>query len=182
MAQRLANSFNAPLSHRTRRRKAQHVNTRINYYEGGTESEDDFEVDEDTIVVDCGPRKKRKTIVVDSDTDEELPLAKLSVAKEDGPAGKLFRGLPTEVWVPYLLAIPSNNFTTLPTTYTFLPSYCLTSIRNWSEYIQSITQQIHPHVSASRLSRLFHQSTNYYTNLVRRIHNLLNSFLMLLVM
>jgi hypothetical protein len=97
IAKRLANSFDVPLSHSTRRRKTPQETTRINYYEEDAESEEDFEVDEDTIVVDCGLWKKRKIIAVDSDTGEDIPLAKLSVRKEDGPAGKRFRGLPTEV-------------------------------------------------------------------------------------
>jgi hypothetical protein len=97
IAKSLANSFGVPLSHSTRRRKTPKETTRINYYDGDTESEEEFEVDEDTIIVDCGPWKKRKIIAVDSDTDEDIPLAKLSVRKGDGPAGKLFRGLPTEV-------------------------------------------------------------------------------------
>jgi hypothetical protein len=91
----MASSFNAPLSHSAKRRKTSQQNNQISYYEGEPDSEDGY--GSDTIVVDWEHWQKKKVIVLDDDSDDEIPLAKLSVAKQDEPAGKLFRGLPTEV-------------------------------------------------------------------------------------
>lgn len=88
-------------------------NTPVSYYEGDTESEDEFEgkSPEDTIIVDGPWEKKRKMIVLDDsdddDDDGDIPPVKLTVVKddslkEDGPAGKLFRGFPTEVRKPII--------------------------------------------------------------------------------
>ena len=104
-AQKLANDYGASLSHNVRKRKTPQRKTPVSYYEGDTESEDEFgsESPEDTIIVDVPWEKKRKMIVLDDsdDDDGDIPPVKLTVVKddslEDGPAGKLFRGFPTEV-------------------------------------------------------------------------------------
>jgi hypothetical protein len=90
----MAGSFDAPLSHNTRRRKTPPENNCISYYEVDTDSEDGY--GSDTIVVDVGPWKKRRAIVIDDGSDDEIHLAKLSAVRQDGGAGKLFRGLPIE--------------------------------------------------------------------------------------
>jgi hypothetical protein len=108
-AQKLANDYGASLSHNVKKRKTPQRSTPVSYYEGDAESEDEFggESPEDTIIVDGLWEKKRKVIVLDEsddddDDDGDNPPVKLTVAKddgprEDGPAGKLFRGFPTEV-------------------------------------------------------------------------------------
>ena len=105
-AQKLANDYGASLSHNVRKRKTPQWNTPVSYYEGDTESEDELRDEslEDTIIVDGPWEKKRKVIVLDDSDDDggDIPLVKSTFAKddgpkEDGPAGKLFRGFPTEV-------------------------------------------------------------------------------------
>ncbi len=104
-AQKLANDYGTSLSQNVRKRKTPQRNTPISYYEGDTGSEDGFrgEIPQDTIIVDGPWEKKRKVIVLEnSDDDGDNPPVKLTFAendgpKEDGPAGKLFRGFPTEV-------------------------------------------------------------------------------------
>ncbi len=105
-AQKLANDYGASLSHNVRKRKTPQRNTPVSYYEGDTESEGEFRDEslEGTIIVDGPWGKKRKVIVLDDsdDDDGDIPVVTLTVAKddgpkEDGPAGKLFRGFPTEV-------------------------------------------------------------------------------------
>jgi hypothetical protein len=104
-AQKLAKNYGTSLSHNSRKRTTPQRNSPVSYYEGDTESEDEFrgESPEDTIIVD-GPREKKRKVIVldDSNDDGDNSLVKLTVAKddgpkEDGPAGKLFRGFPTEV-------------------------------------------------------------------------------------
>lgn len=96
----------------------------VSYYKGSEEADDDFEVDEETIVVDHDHYKKRKVdspedngevpsskvttevIIIDDDSDEDIPLAKLNVTQRskqlqqpqpDVNSGKLFRDFPLEV-------------------------------------------------------------------------------------
>ena len=104
LAIQMARDYGATLSYNARKRKAPERNSRISYYEGDSDAEDEFQGEdpEDTIIVEGPWSKKRKVIVLDDDSDEDIPLAMLSAIKddglkEDGHAGKLFRGLPTEV-------------------------------------------------------------------------------------
>jgi hypothetical protein len=102
----LANDYGASLSHNVRKRKTPQRNTPVSYYEGDTESEDELRDEnlEDTIIVD-GPWEKKRKVIVLEDSDDgggdnlvvKLTVAKDDSPKEDGPAGKLFRGFPTEV-------------------------------------------------------------------------------------
>lgn len=103
LAKGMAGTLAAPLAHSAKRRKTSRDNSRMNYHEGETDAEDGY--GSDTIVVDWKHWQKKKVIVLDDDSDDEIPLAKLSVAKQDvparapigAPAGELFKGLPTEV-------------------------------------------------------------------------------------
>jgi hypothetical protein len=113
LAQRMAIDYGASISHNVRKRKLPQRNNHISYREADSEFENGYQGEdpEDTIIVDGPWNKKRKVIVLDDDSDDDIPLAKLTVAKEndgpeeDGPAGKLFRGLPTEVRAAYFFAI-----------------------------------------------------------------------------
>jgi len=104
----IASNYGASLSYDPRKRKTPERNERISYYEGDTESEDDYQGydPEDTIIVKGPWSKKRKTLVLDNSSndepDEEIPYANVPVVKDeepkrDGSAGKLFITLPTEV-------------------------------------------------------------------------------------
>jgi hypothetical protein len=111
----MATDYGASLSHNFRKRKTPQRKNPISYREADSESEDNYQGEdpEDTIIV-AGPWNKRRKVIVldDSDDDDDIPLAKLTVTKkndgpkeEDGPTGKLFRGLPTEVRAAYFFAI-----------------------------------------------------------------------------
>lgn len=111
----MAGSYRASLSYNARKRKAPERKSPISYYEGDTESEDEYQGHdpEDTIIVDGPWNKKRKVIILDDDSDEDIPLTKLPIVKddgpkEDGPAGKLFRSLPTEVRAAHFFPFRSS--------------------------------------------------------------------------
>lgn len=115
LAQQMASNYNTPRSHNSRKRKSLLEAHHANYYESDTEPELDYQgLDpEDTIIAVSPSTKKRKVVEVividDSDSDDDIPLAKLSPAKitpvvkidapkeDNGRAGGLFRELPTEV-------------------------------------------------------------------------------------
>jgi hypothetical protein len=104
LANQMARDYGASLSYSGRKREAPERDSRISYYEGDTESEDEYQgLDpEDTIIVDEPCNKKRKVIDLDDDSDEDIPLANLPAVRDDGPmddspAGEIFRGFPTEV-------------------------------------------------------------------------------------
>jgi len=104
LANQMARDYGASLSYNGRKRQTPERNSRISYYEGDTESEDEYQgLDpEDTIIVGGPWNKKRKVIDLDDDSDEDIPLANLPVVRDDGPmedspTGKIFREFPTEV-------------------------------------------------------------------------------------
>jgi len=116
----IASSYGASRSYQPRKRKTPERSERISYYEGDTESEDDYQGydPEDTIVVKGPWTKKRKVIVLDDSSDVEpdeaippanLPVVKVEEPKEDGSGGKLFRTLPTEVCATTFFDFPSAH-------------------------------------------------------------------------
>ena len=120
----LASSYGALLSCNPRKRKTLERNDRVNYFEGDTDSEDDYQGydPKDTIIVKGPWSKKRKVVVLEDSSDDEpdqdtppanLPVVKVEERKEDGSAGKLFRTLPTEVCAAISYDFPSRQ-TLLP--------------------------------------------------------------------
>jgi hypothetical protein len=143
LSSQMASSYGASLSYNAKR-KTPERNDPISYYEGDTDSEDEYQGHdpEDTIIVDGPLNKKRKVVILDDDSDEDISPAKLSVVKddglkEDGPAGKLFRGLPTEV--------PAAHFSPFLSSHIPLALRATVCTRSCDNHIVSNKEQDHNH-------------------------------------